>query len=108
MNQENVASVAYQPIPHAHMSLFAPSQSWALSDGQTLFNCDVEGQKSFSREEWLPGVEKQLKACNTAVEFLAEAADFPQETQEDVESDDGFLGYKPRPAYLAHTTIPLT
>ena len=51
----------------------------------------MEGQKTHVREELLPIVEDQLKACKTAVKFLAEAAQFLQLALELQGSDNALI-----------------
>ena len=86
--------------------MFGLSQPQALGKGQTAFDWDIEAQKMCAKEEWLPGVEDQLWACEEAAEFLAPAAQFPQDTTEAKESDDTFISARVKPQSLAPTTIP--
>ena len=55
-------SVTSQTLPCAHPRMFILPQPQALGEGLTLFDWDVGGQKSYTREEWLPGIEEQVKA----------------------------------------------
>ena len=64
----------------------------------------MEGQKTYAQEEWLPGVEDQLKACKPAAEVLATATQFPQELLEE-ESDDTFIMARPKPVSPARRLL---
>ena len=71
--------------------MFGPFQPRTLGEGQTSFDWDVEGHKSYAREEQLPRVEEQLPACESAAAFLVEAGDFPQEHPESASQTMHFL-----------------
>ena len=99
VDQEDMASEASQALPKVQVSMFGQSQPCPLGDGQSAFDLDVEGQKTYAREEWLPGVEDQRWACEMAAKFLTTACQFPQESPEEMESDDMFISTKPKPPF---------
>ena len=106
VNWDDAASITSQSLPRAHPSMFLPPQPRPLGEGQTPYDWDVEGQKSYSREEWLPGVENQLLACETAAQFLAESFSFEKEAPEVVEPDNAMLGTPTKDTSQAHDVSP--
>ena len=71
MDLDDAASVTSQPLPHIQASMFGQPQPRALSKGQTPFNWDVTGQKTYDREDVPPEVEDRLRACENAAQMLA-------------------------------------
>ena len=107
MDLDDVASIASGQLPRIQASMYGQFPPQALSQGQTPFDWDVSGHKTFEREEVPPEVEDRLQACEDAAQMLAATANFRQEPRESVEVDETLLSSTPHSTPISQTTIPL-